>query len=93
MLPNFTGMMRSLLPASPVAKALHQAHQMARQHFEHGGVATPARDARGGGAGFVVPLDINPVALPAVVAALRANPSPGTSPQHGYNIVIPGQRR
>jgi len=71
MLPNFTGMMRSLLPASPVAKALDQSHRQARRWLDTGGaVSTTGRGSdRQEPEGFVVPHDIDRVALTAAINA------------------------
>ena len=71
MLPNFAGMMRSLLPASPVAKALDQSHRQARRWLDTGGaVSTTGRGSnRQEPKGFVVPRDIDRIALTAAINA------------------------
>ena len=80
---NFGPTFRALTSGSPITTALNEARQMARWHLETGGVVTPV-DGRKGSPSFVVPTDVDPVALAAAIKAkLRAGGNAGSGRSGG----------
>lgn len=77
MIPNFSATFRSLLPASPITKAVDEARRMAQQHREAGGAVAGGRDGNAE-SGFVIPPNIEPAeTLNAIQAKLRGSSGAG----------------
>jgi len=80
---NFGPTFRALTSGSPITTALNEARQMARRHLDAGGVVTPV-DGRKGSPSFLVPTDVDPVALAAAIKAkLRAGGNAGSGRSGG----------
>jgi hypothetical protein len=67
---NLAPTLRALTAGSPITTALHEARRMAQQYRERGGAAVSAQGTMS--AGFLLPADIDAVALAvAIEATLR----------------------
>src|SRR4051812_9998378 len=74
---NFAPTLRALTSGSPITAALDEARRMARRHLEAGGAVLPAQ-GRKRSAGFLVPAEVDAVALAAAIERrLRANSNAG----------------
>ena len=75
--------LRALTTGSPITTAINEARRMARRHLEAGGAVMPV-DGRKGSPGFVVPADVDVVALAAAIEAkLRAGGNAGSGRSGG----------
>jgi hypothetical protein len=63
---NLAPTLRALMAGSPITTALHEARRMAQQYRERGGAAVLAK---AGAAGFVMPSEVDAVALVAAIEA------------------------
>ena len=75
--------LRVLTAGSPITTAINEARLMARRRLETGGVVMPV-DGRKGSPEFVVPTDVDVVALEAAIQAkLRAGGNAGSGQSGG----------
>jgi hypothetical protein len=67
MLLNFGPTFRSLTASSPIKTVVDQAHRQARRWLENGGAVSAKSRAADHTGAFVIPSDVDPVALTAAI--------------------------